>query len=199
LENEEDTTKRLPLYIALLLLAISFLYFFYAWVLNTPIYWLFIVYGTTTRLLAFPIMPIALVALVIWISFRNKRENKSILRIITLVMFIACVLMCSASLPMVVGGRQHHASASLNGRIYYLSSEWSAGEFGGVTKAQYRLWECDGIGLFCNVVDTERREGVERSDYLVTPATLVVDTERNEVSMVINSETVYSYFPNEES
>jgi hypothetical protein len=177
-----------PLWIALLFLITALTFCLYGWGILRPdptIYWLFIIYGSITPQLACFFLPVSLCLLFIWVKLVKQEQKNSIYLVVASMMLLANFLACMAVPPMILGQVRHHGSSRLNGNVYYAGSSWKVG-VGGTEKAYFWLFKCDSLGIFCEIVDEERRWQVPMQDFETIQVDLVVNFERQSVSMIVN-------------
>ena len=184
-----------PLGVALLILIVSIVFFIYGYgLVRLPtIYWLFI-HGTATPSLAVLCIPIIFLILMLWIKFVPQSERKSIYLLVGRMMLIANILMCVSVVPMALATYRHHGSVTLHEHIYFASSGWKPG-VGGTYLGAFYLFQCDSLGILCDIVHSEWMEGIPLQEWKTITAFVDADTDENTVLLQINREIVYTHHP----
>ena len=188
-----------PRWIAGICVIISVCFFAYGWgiwdSIGLPtVYWLFIATDNFTLRLALCFLPILLLILMLWIRLLKRKAKEAVYLNIAAVMLLANIIMCAAVPPVVLGQYHHYDRAWMDNHTYYLGSAWNIG-VGGAEPSTILIFDCDTIGLFCNILYRQDTGGTPLVELEEHKGRLLADPTTNTLALEINGEVVYTYQP----
>ena len=133
-------------------------------------------------LLTFVGVPLLLV--ITLFQFRHKRQSTLTLMLSLLILGISNVLACGSSFTLLINPTSQIESLSSKNHIYHVDSIFSPG-IGGDHTSLLILWECDRIGLFCQIIDSEPfYDGLQ--------STITMDASASTLLLMVNHKVVYT-------
>jgi hypothetical protein len=193
-----------PLAIALplFMLVLSYYQLFF---MDTPFFWwarstIYYAVG-----FALCLVPLSLIIVFMWflrLSFRESAARAPLLGAgLSLVLLVLVnVSMCAATLVTILGDYRYHDMERFGNHVYRLDSEWKIG-VGGDSRAVFSLLKCDSAGLICEFIYTYRYLNddhgslVSEYEYRAIEASLVADPKTRSITIQIDGQSIYTYFP----